>query len=1098
MNSESPQDTPNPLASLSPTDRLRVGELIDEHESAQKSGRTLSAEQLCVDDMHLLAAVQVSLEKLASVDRKLLRPVSSRVPERIGEFEVLEQIGIGGSGFVFRCQQQNPDRKVAVKLFKPSLAADEQRRSFNREMQVCSALNAPGLAQVYTTGVMEWEGVRCFWMAMELVDGGTIQSFVRNNNCSRTQILQLFRDVCVTVQAAHRQGIIHRDLKPSNILIAADGRPRLVDFGVAAIIGPLGSNETTEAGNLIIGTAAWIAPEVIRGDVAMADTRSDIFSLGVILFQLLSGEHPYDVSDLRTAQAVYNIATLPAKHLSVVADDVSKDLDTFAARLIDADPAYRYQNLDTVIADIDRLLADQPIQARAVSPVEVLVRWARRRKLLTSAIMAILLAVALNIVTYVSSNEQLKESSRRLAANNEKLEQQSQVLQQTIQRLERSSANASLRRIQDLLLVSPELAIAQLEGIEEFPPGTRNFAWRYLRDLATTEYFEIPSEDGAISTIAFGHNDNLIATIGTSGRLRCRDLRLNARRFEAAGYCSTSKIRFSPDDEYVYAASTSGGIQKRRVADGELVETFLADTHCPRDFDLSDDGTRLIAVNDSGELISLNVETGNEQRRQLDKGEKIAGLWFQNEDQIVGLVNRAGSWKTWHADSLEVHGVQELSELHANATEIWQAQHCSTLAGCNGLLVAQRFSIAVGFRFQEDGEPVPTQMRLRSEGIKGLGFLPPNRAVVTGKNTTRIRDLYGNTPDRLIEEHGAPTSASAVALSGERIAIGGEDGTTRIYGVKPPIAERRVIRPFGEWENHAGDLSTAAACHPTAPRVIIGHRSGWLANVDLQSGETIDAFQIATATVWDAVFSPDASWVACGVGSVEQGGVYVYQLNSENRLCSDPPSPKTQAPQKLTMVSLPSVTSLAVSTDGALVIAGMRNGEVAAIDTSTWQIVSRWQAHERRTQAILAFQGHVVTGGTDGWLRQWDLTTFQLVREWKAHERRVSDIVRSSSGRIYTTSHDGTVGIWDREGVLIKRITGHVASVLCLALSPDDATLATGGDDFAIHLWDARTGDAQIQLRSHTNLVQNLLFTPQGLLSTSHDSTARLWGPEAQ
>lgn len=167
---------------LSASQRSLLGEMIDQYELAADRGETLSLENLCEASPELLPCLIASLRQLRSFDARLSTVPSLSVPEQIGEFEVIEPIGAGATGMVFRCRQSNPDREVAVKVLKPLLDVDEQQSRFQREMAAVSAINENGMAAVYQTGIIEWGGVRCLWMAMELLNGGTICDYIRQNS----------------------------------------------------------------------------------------------------------------------------------------------------------------------------------------------------------------------------------------------------------------------------------------------------------------------------------------------------------------------------------------------------------------------------------------------------------------------------------------------------------------------------------------------------------------------------------------------------------------------------------------------------------------------------------------------------------------------------------------------------------------------------------------------------------------------------------------------------------------------------------------------------------------------------------------------------
>ncbi|GEM_PF-2192535 len=229
---------PEPLPAL-PTltyeERMCLGELIDRYELALDAGDKPSLEALCASSPKLLPHLLSALKRLRLLDEKLSKLPTLTMPRQIGEFKVVEKIGTGASGIVFRCRQTAPDRDVAIKVLKPTLDVDDQRRLFEREMAVVSAIQEDGLATAYQTGIVNWGGVRCLWIAMELLDGGTICQYIRDHSVTEQQRLLMFQSVCETLRGAHRLGILHRDIKPSNIMMSGDGQPHIVDFGVAKV-----------------------------------------------------------------------------------------------------------------------------------------------------------------------------------------------------------------------------------------------------------------------------------------------------------------------------------------------------------------------------------------------------------------------------------------------------------------------------------------------------------------------------------------------------------------------------------------------------------------------------------------------------------------------------------------------------------------------------------------------------------------------------------------------------------------------------------------------------------------------------------------------
>ena len=238
------------LPTLTESERACLGELIDRYELARDAGHNQSLEELCKSSPKLLPHLVAALSRLRLVDDKLSASPNFPMPTRIGDFTVIEMIGTGASGIVFRCRQTAPDRDVAIKVMKPTLDVVEQQRLFDREVAVVSAVHEEGMASVYQTGIVDWCGVRCLWIGMELLNGGTLCQYVQGQSISVQQSLKLFQKVCETLRAAHRVGILHRDIKPSNILMSDDGQPHLVDFGVAKLPATTANVQHTETGRV--------------------------------------------------------------------------------------------------------------------------------------------------------------------------------------------------------------------------------------------------------------------------------------------------------------------------------------------------------------------------------------------------------------------------------------------------------------------------------------------------------------------------------------------------------------------------------------------------------------------------------------------------------------------------------------------------------------------------------------------------------------------------------------------------------------------------------------------------------------------------------
>src|SRR5450755_835930 len=346
---------------------------------------------------------------------------SEGLPGEIGGFRILGKLGEGGMGIVFEAEQKNPSRRVALKVVRGGHFVDESHlRMFRREAETLARLVHPNIAAIYEVGRTD-DGQQFF--TMELVSGQTLSAYVRErlggSRPTREQLrerLRLFDTICGAVNYAHQRGVIHRDLKPSNIVVTGSGDVKILDFGLARITDAdvAAATVMTEVGT-VWGTLPYMSPEQARGDSRDIDLRADVYSLGVVLYELLSGRYPYDTQNVSMVQGLLAIVEAAPRPLKKAegGESLDADLSTIAAKAPEKEPDRRYQSAAALGEDVERYLASQPILAHPPSTMYQLRKLVARHKISFAAAGGIaVLLVALAVTMVVQAERVRRERDR--------------------------------------------------------------------------------------------------------------------------------------------------------------------------------------------------------------------------------------------------------------------------------------------------------------------------------------------------------------------------------------------------------------------------------------------------------------------------------------------------------------------------------------------------------------------------------------------------------------------------------------------------------------------------------------------------------------
>ncbi len=412
------------------------------------------------------------------------------MPERVGPFTLLRLLGEGGMGSVYLAQQQRPRRVVALKLMHSGHFSPGLIERFRREAEFLGQLEHPGIARIFEAGEQDTAGGRIPYLAMEYVEGENLRQHCERAGLDDRARLALVATVARAVHHAHVRGVVHRDLKPGNVLVGIDGQPRVLDFGIALALDEAGDPQRLTQFGELVGTLSYMSPEQIGGDTRRVDQRSDVYALGVILYELLSGEHPHALRNSSLIEAARIVSEQPARALSKRRPTLAGDVDTVTMKALEPDRDRRYQSAIELAEDIERVLDDRPILARPATAAYLTRKFLRRHRLAASAAALVLLsliaAVAVSLHFAVAEAQARREAVARAESN----AAVSRFLVDMLTSADPERALGEKLTLREALDRAADSAAATLRGQPEVQAqvtGTLAASYRSLGDVARAE-----------------------------------------------------------------------------------------------------------------------------------------------------------------------------------------------------------------------------------------------------------------------------------------------------------------------------------------------------------------------------------------------------------------------------------------------------------------------------------------------------------------------------------------------------------------------------------------------------------------------------------
>ncbi len=974
------------------------------------------------------------------------------------------------------------------------------RGRFQREVDLTARLEHPNIARVYDGG--EIAGL-CFY-AMELIDGLPLDQHVQQQSLSRRQILELMKVICDAVQYAHQKGVIHRDLKPANILIDSAGQPRVLDFGLAkALLEHDDQNLSVDMATA--GTPVYMSPEQAAGHLDQLDTRSDVYTLGVILFHLLSGKFPHDISG-SAIEIMKRISETEPKRLKQIEPKVDTDLEALLSKALAREPERRYGTAGGLAADLHRYLHGEPLEAQPPTVAYLLRKKLRKYRAplaIAASVFALLLATAIWAYVRVS-----KERNAALVANVEKDKQTRKALAQKREaedqkanaqiqrqlavkneatavanevRAREQQRNAELRRADALVQQGNALGIAGrwMQARASYNEAFKTFAQLDVPTLAADaglakSYAQSPSplltldaHEGPLYAVAVCPDGVTAVASGDKG-LWVWDLKTGRKLQTLRGHTNRVwTVAVSPDG---HSALSGSGDSTLRLWDLQTGDSKVLTGHS-RNVDtvaFLPDGRTAISGGADSVLRVWDLAAGTQIKS-----------FGTHEGDVRSIAVSPDGDRALSADS---HGSVRLWDLKSG-TMVRQFETrggaCYAVVFCkNGrqALTAQSDQCLKLWNL-EDGMEI-RKFTGHSDKVNSLAVLPDGNSAVSccADGTVRIWDLETARETCRLNGHTAGVTAISTTIDGGKLVSSSVDGTLKLWAPQQNSEARQLNSLVGR--------AIASAFSADGTTILVANTDSAMRLWDSATGKQLRLLKGHARYINCIRFLPDGKTAVVGNNDAT---LSVWDL-------------ATGAESMVLKGHGGSVNGVDISSDGRRAVSASDDGTARLWDLHTGEVLHTYQRAVTRVHCVgLSSDGStLVTGNESAEMTFWDVPSGREIRTIK-HAGALNavafspDAIHAAAGYVNSSSQ---LQLWDSRDLKPTALDGHTNRVCrnSVYFSADGRFLASGSEDKTFKLWDAQRGE-EIQSFDHiqglsTSVASNdFRFALCGFF----DGAAELW-----